>query len=101
GNPCGRHGATTILFMLIVLAGALPDASIASELARHLPQRAPTLHAWLTMGQAVWLVELAHLAVGTDRATLLPVGPMNVRAEESQALFETARPLFEGTGFAA
>ncbi len=139
--------------MLIVLAGALPDASIASELARHLPQRAPTLHAWLTMGQAewrghdphaqgctpfeawqleyagytaqpglpwgaglgpllagkdacrdgraVWLGELAHLALGTDRATLLPVGQMNVRAEESQALFETARPLFEGTGFAA
>lgn len=146
-------GTTTILFMLIVLPGALPDPSVASELAKHLPQRAPTLHAWLQLGQAVsapydlrtqgctpfeawqleqagftaqpglpwgaglgpllagpdacrdgqcvWLGELAHLALGTDRATLLPPDLMDLRAEESQALFETALPVFDDTGFAA
>ncbi|WP_019939276.1 hypothetical protein [Bordetella sp. FB-8] len=139
--------------MLIVLAGALPDAPIASELARHLPQRAPTLHAWLAMGQAnlqdhdphargctpfeawqlehagyavqpglpwgaglgpllagkqacrdgraVWLGELVHLALGTDRAALLPAGQMDLSVEESQALLEAARPLFQDTGFSA
>ena len=139
--------------MLIVLPGALPDSSIASELARHLPQRAPTLHAWLAMGrarsaphdshargctpyeawqleqagyaeqpglpwgaglgpllagdqacrdgQAVWLGELAHLALGTDRAILLPADQIDLDADESGALFEAARPLFQDTGFAA
>ena len=38
--------------MLIVLPGALPDPSVAAELARQLPGRAPVLHAWLQAGQA-------------------------------------------------
>lgn len=50
-------------------------------------------------GQPVWLGELVHLALGTDRATLLPAGQMDLRAEESQALLEAARPLFEDAGF--
>lgn len=33
--------------MLIVIPGALPSLSVAAELARLLPQRAPVLHRWL------------------------------------------------------
>ncbi|MCD0502221.1 hypothetical protein LPZ50_04265, partial [Bordetella petrii] len=38
--------------MLIVIPGALPPSSVASELARLLPQRAPVLHGWLQAAQA-------------------------------------------------
>ncbi|WP_459614305.1 hypothetical protein [Bordetella sp. 2513F-2] len=38
--------------MRIVIPGALPALPIATELARHLPQSAPVLHAWLRAGQA-------------------------------------------------
>lgn len=38
--------------MLIVIPGALPDLPVAGELARHLPQRAPVLHAWLQAARA-------------------------------------------------
>ncbi|QEK92569.1 hypothetical protein E2544_12410 [Achromobacter insolitus] len=136
--------------MLIVIPGALPALPVAAELAKHLPERAPTLHGWLQAGAArpqaydlraqgctpyeswqldragyvpepglppgaglgplvagaqadgngpVWLAELVHLALGTDQATLLDPGLMDLRAEESAALLDTARPLFEGTGF--
>ncbi|KGD87880.1 hypothetical protein JL37_25190 [Achromobacter sp. RTa] len=138
--------------MLIVIPGALPALPVAAELAKLLPERAPTLHAWLQAGaarpeafdvrahgctafeswqlaragyapesgllqgaglgpllagaqaeggEAVWLAELVHLALGADQATLLDPGLMDLRAEETAALLETALPLFEGTGFAA
>jgi len=137
--------------MLIVIPGALPALPVAAELAKLLPERAPTLHGWLLAGSArpqahdlraqgcspyeswlldragyvpepglppgaglgpllagaqaeghgpVWLAELVHLALGTDQATLLDPGLMELRAEETAALLDTARPLFEGTGFA-
>lgn len=38
--------------MQILIPGALPPASLARELANHLPQRAPTLHAWMTRARA-------------------------------------------------
>ncbi|OZI70685.1 hypothetical protein [Bordetella genomosp. 12] len=38
--------------MHIVIPGALPDLAVASELARHLPEHAPTFSRWLTLGQA-------------------------------------------------
>jgi len=38
--------------MHIVIPGALPSANVAGELARLLPQRAPTLHAWLQAATA-------------------------------------------------
>ncbi|CAB3704918.1 hypothetical protein LMG3458_02871 [Achromobacter deleyi] len=47
----------------------------------------------------VWLAELVHLALGTDQATLLDPAQMDLRDEETAALLDTARPLFEGTGF--
>jgi len=148
--------------MLIVIPGALPAPSVAAELARRLPQQAPTLHAWLQAGagraepfdvreqgctpyeawllqqagyasqeglpwgaglgpllaagaaapggadpgtasaaEPVWLGELVHLALGTDQAMLLDPSDMDLRAGEAAALYETALPLFEGTGFAA
>ncbi|MNQ04072.1 hypothetical protein D3C85_167790 [compost metagenome] len=136
--------------MLIVIPGALPALPVAAELAKLLPERAPTLHGWLQAaparpepfdlraqgctafeswqldragytpepgllqgaglgpllaggqddGAAIWLADLVHLALGTDQATLLDPGIMDLRAEETAALLDTARPLFEDTGFA-
>ncbi len=135
--------------MLIVIPGALPALPVAAELAKLLPQRAPTLHGWLqaasarpqphdlraqgctafeawqleragyapepgllpgaglgpllagepTGGEPVWLAELIHLALGADQATLLDPGAMDLREQETAVLLETARPLFEDTGF--
>jgi hypothetical protein len=137
--------------MLIVIPGALPALPVAAELAKLLPERAPTLHSWLLAGaarpaafdvrahgctafeswqltragytpepgllqgaglgpllaagqapagDAVWLAELVHLALGADQANLLDPGQMDLLPEETAALLDTARPLFEGTGFA-
>ncbi|MGY6269515.1 hypothetical protein ACXIUT_07480 [Achromobacter denitrificans] len=137
--------------MLIVIPGALPALPVAAELAKLLPERAPTLHGWLRAGaarpeafdvrvhgctafeswqlaragyspepglpqgaglgpllaagnggdgEAVWLAELVHLALGADQASLLDPGMMDLRPEETAALLETALPLFDGTGFA-
>ena len=127
----------------------MPALPVAAELAKLLPQRAPTLHRWLQAASArvqahdiraygctpfeswqldragyapepgllqgaglgplladdsagngpVWLAELVHLALGTDQATLLDPAQMDLRDEETAALLDTARPLFEGTGF--
>ena len=52
-------------------------------------------------GEPVWLAELAHLALGADQAMLADPDQMDLRAEESAALYDTVRPLFDGTGFAA
>lgn len=38
--------------MQLVIPGALPATAVAGELARHLPEHAPTLNQWLTQGQA-------------------------------------------------
>jgi len=51
-------------------------------------------------GQPVWLAELAHLALGTDQATLLDPSQMDVRADESAALLDAVRPSIEAAGFA-
>lgn len=136
--------------MLIVIPGALPALPVAAELAKLLPERAPTLHSWLLAGtarptafdvrghgctafeswqlrragytpepgllqgaglgpllaaghaptgEAVWLAELVHLALGADQANLLDPTQMDLLPEETAALLDTARPLFEGTGF--
>lgn len=138
--------------MQIVIPGALPPVPVAAELARRLPEHAPTLSSWFQAATAqpagfdvhaqgctpfeawqleqagyrpsadmpvgaglgpllagpsvndadpVWLAELAHLSLGTDQAALLHPEHMEVRAEESQALFATARPSFEAAGFTA
>lgn len=136
--------------MLIVIPGALPALPVAAELAKLLPERAPTLHSWLLAGaarpaafdarthgctafeswqltragytpepgllqgaglgplltarqapagEAVWLAELVHLALGADHANLLDPVQMDLLPAETAALLDTARPLFDGTGF--
>ncbi|MDH1520530.1 hypothetical protein [Achromobacter mucicolens] len=138
--------------MLIVIPGALPALPVAAELAKLLPERAPTLHGWLQAATArsqaydlrahgctafeswqlaragyaaepgllrsaglgpllaaeqssaspqepVWLCELVHLALGADQASLLDPALMDLTESETAALLETARPLFDGTGF--
>jgi hypothetical protein len=139
--------------MQIVLPGALPSSPpIAAELAKHLPESAPTLAAWLRMAEAqnapfdphehgctpyegwclqqagfqaqpgqqlgaglgplragtaaggsdaVWVADLAHVALGTDRTSLVPAEALDLQADEGAALFDAARPLFEGTEFSA
>lgn len=37
--------------MQLVIPGALPATAVAGELARHLPEHAPTLSLWLAQGQ--------------------------------------------------
>ncbi|OZI34162.1 hypothetical protein CAL29_11475 [Bordetella genomosp. 10] len=49
----------------------------------------------------VWIADLAHVALSTENANLLPMEALTLSAEEGAALYETARPLFEGTGFDA
>ena len=84
--------------MLIVIPGALPDLSVAGELARHLPQRAPVLHAWLQAGRAesesfdvraqgctpfeAWQLGQAGFAPGPDQALGAGLGPL--RAPEAR-----------------
>ncbi|ANN72703.1 hypothetical protein [Bordetella bronchialis] len=161
--------------MQIVLPGALPpSAPIAAELAKRLPTAAPTLYAWMRLGQGrqtpfephehgctpyeawqleqagfrppagqalgaglgplradapaiepeqsgtatrrpgpppagasidpaapVWVADLAHIALGTDRASLVPAEALDLTEDEGAALFDAARPLFDGTPFGA
>lgn len=52
-------------------------------------------------GERVWIADLAHIALGTDRASLVPAQALELTADEGAALFEAARPLFPGTPFDA
>lgn len=69
--------------------GLLPGAGLGPLLATDLGGDEP-----------VWLAELVHLALGTDQATLLDPTLMDLRDDETAALLDRARPLFEDTGFA-
>ena len=84
--------------------------SLAAARAGHRPEAGLPLGAGLgplltqdqpQNGEPVWLAELAHLALGADQAMLADPDQMDLRAEESAALYDTVRPLFDGTGFAA
>jgi hypothetical protein len=62
------------------------------------------LGPWLAGEQAsgpepVWLGELVHFALGSDRASLLDPEQMDIAPAESEALLAAALPWFEGTGF--
>jgi hypothetical protein len=50
--------------------------------------------------EPVWVADLVHFSLGTDRASLLDPDEMDLRPAESEALIATAQPWFEGTGFA-
>ncbi|HTK01241.1 MAG TPA: hypothetical protein VL522_16545 [Bordetella sp.] len=49
--------------------------------------------------ERIWIADLAHIALGTDRASLVPAQALDLTDAEGTALFETARPLFDGTPF--
>ncbi|TAL76632.1 MAG: hypothetical protein EPN76_10930 [Burkholderiaceae bacterium] len=49
--------------------------------------------------QAIWLVELVHVSPSRDSAVLLPAHGLDIRADHSGALLESAQALFAGTGF--
>ncbi|MFC4276743.1 hypothetical protein [Achromobacter aloeverae] len=66
-------------------------ASPASRIA--VPSFAPP--------DAVWIADLAHVALSTESANLLPLEALSLSAEEDAALHESARPLFAGTDFDA
>ena len=51
--------------------------------------------------QPVWIADLAYVALGTDRASLLPAESLQISPAEGAALFEAVQPLFEGSGFDA
>ena len=88
---------------------AAPPSKPGSRRAGHRPEAGcPWAPAWALLmqdqpqdGEPVWLAELAHLALGADQAMLADPDQMDLRAEESAALYDTVRPLFDGTGFAA
>jgi len=50
-------------------------------------------------GEPVWLAELAHVALSTDRVVLADPDGLAVSAQEDAALHEAVRPLLEGSGF--
>jgi hypothetical protein len=52
-------------------------------------------------GEGIWIADLAHIALGTDRASLVPAEALDLTEAEGAALFETARPLFTDTPFDA
>uniref|UniRef100_UPI0039EEE0A9 hypothetical protein n=1 Tax=Bordetella sputigena TaxID=1416810 RepID=UPI0039EEE0A9 len=83
-----------------IVAGAAPDGDMASgrtTAAGSAPTSEPTAEA----REPVWIADLAHIALGTDRASLVPPQALDVTAAEGAALFEAARPLFDGTPFQA
>ncbi|MEI2415066.1 hypothetical protein V8Z80_02690 [Orrella sp. JC864] len=49
----------------------------------------------------VWLADLVHLAIGTDRARLADPCAMRLSPQEDQALFEAARPWLDDSPFRA
>lgn len=91
------HGCTAFEAWQLRRAGHRPEAGLplGAGLGPLLTQDQPQ------DGEPVWLAELAHLALGADQAMLADPDQMDLRAEESAALYDTVRPLFDGTGFAA
>lgn len=48
----------------------------------------------------VWLAELVHVAPTQNGASLLPASALGISSDDGAALHESARSLFDGTGFA-
>jgi len=49
--------------------------------------------------EPVWLGAFAHVALGTDRASLLPADSLDVSADETHALVTALEPLWPDSGF--
>lgn len=143
--------------MKIVLSGALLPPTIASELSKHIEEKAPSLvkffqsssviqthidqtkswctelEHWLVLEhglklknqekvssglgpivlkaenpdlfnktntkQKLWLVQLAHISPSRDGAALIPAQELNISAEHSNDLFQSAKQLFDDSPF--
>lgn len=72
--------------------------------ARHLPpdQDAAASDAdTSTPDTPIWLAELVHIAPSRDGAALIPAQHLDISAQDSAALLQSALPLFDGSGFSA
>lgn len=52
-----------------------------------------------TSNRPFWLVELIHMAPSRDGAALIPANQLEINAQQSQALLQSAQALCEGTPF--
>ncbi|ARP86332.1 hypothetical protein [Bordetella genomosp. 9] len=52
-------------------------------------------------GEKVWVADLTHIALGTDRASLVPADALALTDAEGASLFDAAQPLFADTPFSA
>ncbi len=77
---------------------ALPDERAAAGLAALFALETDTPAA---ADESLWLAQLVHVAPARDGAALIPASELEIQADESAALFESARETFEGTGFCA
>jgi hypothetical protein len=94
-----EHGCTPYEGWCLLQAGFRP--STGQQLGAGLgPLRAGSATV-VGDGEPVWVADLAHVALGTDRASLIPAAALDLTAEEGAALFEAARPLFDDTEFRA
>jgi len=105
-----QAAAAQVESMDVRAQGCTPYEAWQLEQAGYRPEANTPLGAglgpWLasdviTDDQPVWLAELAHLSLGTDQATLLDPGLMDVQANESAALLQAAQPSLEAAGFGA
>lgn len=51
--------------------------------------------------EKIWIADLAHVALGTDRASLLPAESLALTVQEGADLYDAVRPLLEDSDFAA
>jgi len=51
------------------------------------------------INEPFWLAELVHIAPGREGANLIPARLLNIKPEESAALFKSITPYLKGTGF--
>jgi hypothetical protein len=92
-----EHGCTPFEAWQLAQAGFQPQAG--QRLGAGLgPLRAG--HA-TAPGKAVWIADLAHVAISLEHTALLPAPLLNVTAIEGAALFEAAQPLLQETPFQA
>jgi hypothetical protein len=94
-----KHGCTPYEGWCLQQAGfqPLPGQQLGAGLG---PLRAGSA-AVAGDGEPVWVVDLAHVALGTDRASLIPAVALDLNAEDGAALFEAVRPLFDDSEFRA
>jgi len=80
--------------------GFVPDPGqhLAAGLGPLLAQ-SPSSGVSPTSDDPLWLAELVHIALASDGAALIPARRLDIRAQDSQALFASAQAVCEGSGF--